>query len=58
MALPGRDIPFFGVAVVFSDLLRTGYRGTCVWRPDLMPARKPKLVQLNSYLGFASSKNP
>jgi hypothetical protein len=31
MDLPGRDIPFFGVAVVFNDLLRTAYHRACVW---------------------------
>jgi hypothetical protein len=35
MDLPWTELPFSAVAVVFSDLTKVGYHGSCVTRPDL-----------------------
>ena len=52
MGLNWDAIPFSTIAVVFSDLLRTGYHGACVWRPDLKGERALRVEGLRQALAF------
>jgi hypothetical protein len=52
MDLPWEVLPFSAVAVVFSDLTKVGYHGSCVFRPDLTDIAAAKILPLLRDLGF------
>jgi hypothetical protein len=54
MPLPWEAMPFFGFAVVFSDLTKVGFHGSCVARPGLGAADKALLEELLIGLGFSA----
>ena len=54
MELPWSELPFIAVAVVFSDLTKLGYHGSCVAQPDLASSTVAKLALLLQHLDFAN----
>jgi len=54
MGLPWESLPFVAVAVVFSDLTKVGYHGSCVAQPGLIGTSAAKLALLLQYLDFVN----